>query len=325
MRPELARARLLYGEWLRREGRRVEAREQLRIAHDALTAMGMDAFAERARRELAATGETVRKRTVDTSQELTAQELHIARLATQGLHQPRDRRRALHQPPHRGVAPAQGVRETRDHRTQAPARRPANDHHRLTPAPLEVTSALPRAGAGSRRQGTGQGSARARPDRSPTLEHKNQHPANGTTMTRHIEDYALIGDLRTAALVGVDGAIDWLSLPRFDSPAVYAALLGDTEHGQWTLAPVHQTRRSRRRYRTGTLVLETDWTTADGAVRVTDLMVPGSSTPMVVRIVDGLVGTVAMQTHIAPRMSYGKDIPTLRRSADGRLARDGRW
>ncbi|MFG1817659.1 AAA family ATPase [Kribbella sp. NPDC049174] len=88
VRPELARARLLYGEWLRREGRRVEAREQLRIAHDALTAMGVDAFAERARRELAATGETVRKRTVDTSQELTAQELHIARLATQGLTNP---------------------------------------------------------------------------------------------------------------------------------------------------------------------------------------------------------------------------------------------
>ncbi|MFG1817660.1 glycoside hydrolase family 15 protein [Kribbella sp. NPDC049174] len=137
-------------------------------------------------------------------------------------------------------------------------------------------------------------------------------------MTRHIEDYALIGDLRTAALVGLDGSIDWLSLPRFDSPAVYAALLGDTEHGRWSLAPVGQGHCTRRRYRPGTLVLETDWTTADGAVRVTDLMVPGSAAPTVVRIVDGLVGTVAMRTHNAPRMNYGKDTPALRRTAGGR-------
>jgi GH15 family glucan-1,4-alpha-glucosidase len=133
-------------------------------------------------------------------------------------------------------------------------------------------------------------------------------------MARHIEDYAIIGDLRTAGLVGVDGAIDWLSLPRFDSPAVFAALVGNAEHGRWTLAPVHPS-RSRRRYRPGTLVLETEWTTDDGAVRVTDLMAVGSSIPIVVRIVDGLVGRVAMQTRIAPRMNYGKDIPTLRSSA----------
>jgi DNA-binding CsgD family transcriptional regulator len=88
VRTELVRAWLLYGEWLRREGRRVEARERLRAAHDAATAIGMDAFAERARRELAATGETARKRTVDASHGLTAQELHIARLATQGLSNP---------------------------------------------------------------------------------------------------------------------------------------------------------------------------------------------------------------------------------------------
>ena len=85
---ELARAQLLYGEWLRRAGRRVEAREQLRDAHAFLTESGVDAFAERARRELAATGETVRKRTVDTQQDFTSQELHIARLAAQGLTNP---------------------------------------------------------------------------------------------------------------------------------------------------------------------------------------------------------------------------------------------
>jgi ATP/maltotriose-dependent transcriptional regulator MalT len=88
VRVELARARLLYGEWLRREGRRVDARTQLRTAHDAFAAMGADAFAERARRELLATGETVRKRTVETSGDLTAQEAQIARLAAQGLTNP---------------------------------------------------------------------------------------------------------------------------------------------------------------------------------------------------------------------------------------------
>ena len=84
LRPELARAHLLYGEWLRRENRRVDAREQLRVAYDQLTSIGMEAFAERARRELMATGEKVRKRTVDTRDELTAQEGQVARLAADG-------------------------------------------------------------------------------------------------------------------------------------------------------------------------------------------------------------------------------------------------
>jgi ATP/maltotriose-dependent transcriptional regulator MalT len=88
LRPELARAHLLYGEWLRREGRRVDAREQLRAAHEMLAAIGMKAFAERARRELLATGEKVRKRTVDTSDELTGQERQIAGLARDGLSNP---------------------------------------------------------------------------------------------------------------------------------------------------------------------------------------------------------------------------------------------
>jgi DNA-binding CsgD family transcriptional regulator len=88
LRPELARAHLLYGEWLRRENRRVDAREQLRTAHDLLATIGMEAFAERARRELLATGETARRRTVETSSELTAQEALIARLAREGLSNP---------------------------------------------------------------------------------------------------------------------------------------------------------------------------------------------------------------------------------------------
>jgi DNA-binding CsgD family transcriptional regulator len=85
MRVQLARAQLLYGEWLRRRGRRIDARAQLRTAYEALTAMGVEAFAERARRELLATGETVRRRTVETAGELTAQEAHIARLTAEGL------------------------------------------------------------------------------------------------------------------------------------------------------------------------------------------------------------------------------------------------
>jgi hypothetical protein len=97
LRPDLARAHLLYGEWLRRQGRRTDAREQLRRAHEMLSEMGAEAFAERAARELLATGETARKRTDDTRGQLTAQETQIARLA-RGLLEPRDRRAAVHQP-----------------------------------------------------------------------------------------------------------------------------------------------------------------------------------------------------------------------------------
>ena len=121
VRAELARAHLLYGEWLRRERRRGDAREQLRTAHEMLDAMGMAAFAERARRELLATGETARKRTARSTVELTAQEAQVARLAREGLSNPRDRRPAVHQRPDRPVPPAQGVRQARHHLPQ-PAR-----------------------------------------------------------------------------------------------------------------------------------------------------------------------------------------------------------
>ncbi|MFI7065143.1 glycoside hydrolase family 15 protein [Kribbella sp. NPDC050124] len=181
------------------------------------------------------------------------------------------------------------------------------------------------AGECQRPRGACQCAARARPEPAgETLKHMTRHDAHGPSMALHIEDYALIGDLRTAALVGVDGAINWLPMPRFDSPAIFAALLGDERHGNWVLAPVNRERCSRRRYRPETLVLETEWTTGSGAVRVTDLMVPGSSDPMVVRIVDGLVGTVAMRTHLAPRMGYGKEVPTLRTDHGQLVASAGR-
>src|SRR3954466_1450559 len=137
---------------------------------------------------------------------------------------------------------------------------------------------------------------------------------------KQIEDYALIGDLRTAALISTDGSIDWLSLPRFDSPAVYAALLGTEDHGHWRLAPVGKQRCTRRRYRPGTLILETDWTTADGAVRVTDFMDPTSTTVQLIRIVDGLIGEVSMRTTMAPRMTYGHTRPNLCRIGSQLLA-----
>jgi GH15 family glucan-1,4-alpha-glucosidase len=99
-----------------------------------------------------------------------------------------------------------------------------------------------------------------------------------------LEDYALIGDTQTAALVGRDGSIDWLCLPRFDSPACFAALLGDASHGRWQLCPAGGVRRVERRYRPGTLVLETDFHTEDGVLRVVDSMPIRDEAPDVVRV-----------------------------------------
>ena len=123
VRGEHARAQLLYGEWLRRQGRRMDAREQLRSAHGMFTAMGMEAFAERAARELLATGETARKRTVETSDDLTPQECQIARLARDGLSNPEIGARLIHQPAHGRVPPAQGLRQARHQLAQSARRR----------------------------------------------------------------------------------------------------------------------------------------------------------------------------------------------------------
>jgi GH15 family glucan-1,4-alpha-glucosidase len=106
-----------------------------------------------------------------------------------------------------------------------------------------------------------------------------------------IEDYALLGDLHTAALVSTSGSIDWLCLPRFDSPAAFAALPDNDQAGHWTLAPPAANKCAGRRYAGNTLVLETDWVTADGAVRVIDFMPPRAGTPHLVRIAVGLSGS----------------------------------
>jgi GH15 family glucan-1,4-alpha-glucosidase len=133
-----------------------------------------------------------------------------------------------------------------------------------------------------------------------------------------IEDYALIGDMQSAALVGRDGSIDWLCLPRFDSPACFAALLGSERNGHWALGPTGHPMATRRRYRDETLILESEWDTESGSVRVTDFMPPRHANPDVVRVVDGLSGTVEMTTQIRIRFDYGRIVPWVRRT-DGRL------
>jgi GH15 family glucan-1,4-alpha-glucosidase len=134
-----------------------------------------------------------------------------------------------------------------------------------------------------------------------------------------IEDYALIGDTETAALVGKNGSIDWLCAPRFDSPAFFAALLGTDSNGHWQIAPAGEARRVERRYRPGTLVLETDLETDDGLVRLVDCMPVGEHNH-VVRIVEGLQGRVAMQMQVRPRFDYGRLIPATGRIDQGIFA-----
>ncbi|QKW09732.1 glycoside hydrolase family 15 protein [Streptomyces sp. NA04227] len=134
-------------------------------------------------------------------------------------------------------------------------------------------------------------------------------------MAGQIEDYALIGDLETAALVGRDGAIDWMCVPRFDSPACFAALLGDARHGFWRLAPAGvKGHCNRRSYRGDTLVLDSVWETVGGAVLVTDFMpLRVRDYPRVVRIVRGLSGSVAMHGELVLRFDNGRIVPWNRR------------
>ncbi|SED16212.1 Glucoamylase (glucan-1,4-alpha-glucosidase), GH15 family [Streptomyces sp. 3213] len=139
-------------------------------------------------------------------------------------------------------------------------------------------------------------------------------------MHPRIEDYALIGDEQTAALVGMDGSVDWLCLPRFDSAACFARLLGDEENGHWRIAPEGADRCTRRAYRPGTLVLDTEWETAEGTVRVTDLMPQRHRAPDVVRVVEGLSGKVTVRSTLRLRFDYGGVVPWVRRSDGHRVA-----
>lgn len=131
-------------------------------------------------------------------------------------------------------------------------------------------------------------------------------------MNAPIEDYALISDLETAAMVGRDGSVDWLCLPRFDSPACLAALLGTEENGRWRVAPLPGGPCTRRSYRTDTLVLDSVWETSTGTVRVTDLMRPRSGVPCIVRLVEGLSGAVGMRSELRLRFHQGRVVPWVR-------------
>ena len=137
-----------------------------------------------------------------------------------------------------------------------------------------------------------------------------------------IEDYALIGDCITAALVGRDGSIDWLCWPRFDSGACLAALLGGPEHGRFKIAPAMPAVPATRRYHDDSLVLETLFDTPDGQVALIDFMVPGAANSCIVRIVEGRSGDVTMRMEVSLRFDYGKSIPwvTKRNGGNGIIA-----
>jgi GH15 family glucan-1,4-alpha-glucosidase len=140
-----------------------------------------------------------------------------------------------------------------------------------------------------------------------------------------IEDYALIGDMQTAALVCRDGTVDWLCLPRFDSHAIFAGLLGTEEHGFWRLGPAHADgteppAATRRAYRGDSLILESEWDTPRGTVRVTDFMPPRDGAPQLVRIVEGVSGRVPMRSALRMRFSYGRIVPWVHRLDDRTVA-----
>ncbi len=139
-----------------------------------------------------------------------------------------------------------------------------------------------------------------------------------------IEDYGLIGDMQAAALVGRNGSIDWLCLPRFDSPSCFAALLGDERHGTWRLAPNGEVRSSSRRYRPDSLILENEIETAEGVVRMTDFMpVRAGGPPRLMRIVQGLDGEVPMHMELSLRPDYASIVPWVERAPDGAFVTAG--
>ncbi|HEY2351279.1 MAG TPA: glycoside hydrolase family 15 protein [Candidatus Acidoferrum sp.] len=139
-------------------------------------------------------------------------------------------------------------------------------------------------------------------------------------MSSRIEDYGMIGDCHTAALVSREGAIDWLCLPSFDSPACFAALLGDAENGRWVITPACEVKRVRRRYRPDTLILETTFETVAGTVTLVDCMTPSIPSPDLLRLVVGESGQVPMKMELAVRFDYGSIVPWVRRTDDGLVA-----
>jgi GH15 family glucan-1,4-alpha-glucosidase len=151
-------------------------------------------------------------------------------------------------------------------------------------------------------------------------------PGNGVTHVknpesevhpRQIGDYALIGDTSTAALVGREGSIDWFCAPRFDSAACFARLLGNTSNGRWLICPQGRPAGISRSYRGDTLILETEFQTTQGRVRLVDFMLPEARTPRIIRVVEGLSGRVPMELELIVRFDYGRRIPWVRRTGRG--------
>src|SRR5881392_4341063 len=131
-----------------------------------------------------------------------------------------------------------------------------------------------------------------------------------------IEDYAFLSDTQTGALVSRDGCVDWLCFPRFDSPACFASLLGDTRNGHWRFFPEEEVVETRRRYRGDSLILETEIETKSGAVRLIDFMPPRGENPDIIRIVEGLRGKVQIQMELVIRFDYGQIVPWVRNRND---------
>ncbi len=138
-------------------------------------------------------------------------------------------------------------------------------------------------------------------------------------MPCQIEDYGLIGDCETAALVGRDGSIDWLCWPAFDSDACFAALLGTPGHGRWKIAPADGVTETSRRYWDNTLILETRFETAEGTVALIDFMPPRGNASDVVRLVRGISGRVKLRMELVIRFGFGTNIPWVKRTDDGAL------
>jgi GH15 family glucan-1,4-alpha-glucosidase len=134
-----------------------------------------------------------------------------------------------------------------------------------------------------------------------------------------IEDYGVIGDCETAALVGRDGSIDWLCWPAFDSDACFAALLGTDKHGRWLIAPAEDVTKSSRRYLGDTLIIETRFETAEGVVTLTDFMPPRGEASDIVRLVRGVSGRVKLRMELVIRFGFGTDIPWVKRTEDGAM------
>src|SRR3954447_19360028 len=139
-------------------------------------------------------------------------------------------------------------------------------------------------------------------------------------MSGLIESYAVIGNCETAALVGRDGSIDWLGLPRFDAAACFAALLGGPENGRWQITPSSPHLRVTRHYRPGSLILETEFETAEGHVLLVECMGRREGGTDLVRVVRGLRGRTRMRMELIIRFEYGSVVPWVRRLDDGRLS-----